>query len=690
MAPRVPGLFYSSKLQASLAWWKIPQNFTSNKVLRWIEHGVKIEFKKGLPFAPKPSAPKFVDPQDVEFVIQELLKGRKIGAYQDLAQGGEQFLSRSRVHTPPGKGKQRIVHALCSLNEATVKRQTTYEDLRMLTSVVRPQDFMLSLDVESAYFHVPIHPSHRKFFASHLALPLFVKNKFIELQPGGYFVCTRPDLAQVPSAQTPPHLRHHYHQVVEFSHAALPLGWTSSPRIWTSVMSVVAAALRRHGMRTLLYVDDLLIACSSFEEASRARLIIEETLLAAGIVRAPLKGCFDTPTQTLPDHLGFIISSLGKGALQVPERRCFALRRQARALLFEAAKNRRLVDSNLLRRFSGAAISCLPAVPLARFHLREVFNAQEQYKPKSFLPQAAVDSLLFWRNFSLKSPENLQELWPDQASTALYTDASGTTGWGSVLEPPHEATRSSAGWWASQELLEMIALKELKACRYGLLQNVEALRHRTVKLYQDNMAVVGALRKMSSKCPEIMAVIKELVPWLHDNKIRLEVVYIRSEANLADAPSRQRGLDMWSLQASTQQELLDKVQTTLGSPICTDPFACRQSTVAPRFATPLHCRQSSAFNGLLLDWSPPFTVWLNPPWHLLPQVLEKVRVSRARGILVYPFWPRQAWFQGVQQLSSEHYLLPPPHLCVRPHHPGIVEPFVNREVRLCAVVFDCA
>jgi hypothetical protein len=82
----------------------------------------------------------------------------------------------------------------------------------------------------------------------------------------------------VPSAQTPPHLRHHYHQVVEFSHAALPLGWTTSPRIWTSVMSVLAAAVRRHGMRTLFYVDDLLIACSSFEEASRARQIIEDTL----------------------------------------------------------------------------------------------------------------------------------------------------------------------------------------------------------------------------------------------------------------------------------------------------------------------------------------------------------------------------------------------------------------------------
>jgi hypothetical protein len=55
-------------------------------------------------------------------------------------------------------------------------------------------------------------------------------------------------------------------------------------------MSVVSAALRLHGMHTLLYVDDLLIVCSSFEDASQTLRIIEETLPAAGIVRAPLKG----------------------------------------------------------------------------------------------------------------------------------------------------------------------------------------------------------------------------------------------------------------------------------------------------------------------------------------------------------------------------------------------------------------
>ncbi len=131
-----------------------------------------MEFKKDLVFASKPSASKFVDPEVVDFAIKDLLKDRHIGTYQDLAPGGEQFLSRSRVHTPPGKGKQRIVHALCSLNEDTVKCQTTYEDLHQPPS-------------PTALCQQQVHrPADRR-----------------------YFVCTRPDLMPlVTSTQTPPHL----------------------------------------------------------------------------------------------------------------------------------------------------------------------------------------------------------------------------------------------------------------------------------------------------------------------------------------------------------------------------------------------------------------------------------------------------------------------------------------------------
>ena len=161
----------------------------------------------------------------------------------------------------------------------------------MLKSVVRSQDFILSLDVESVFFHVPINVKHRKFFSSHLALPLFVNNKFMELHPGGYFFCTTPDLTLlVPSTQTPLHLCHLYHQVEECSHVTLPLGWTTSSR-------------KQH-------VQD---------KSSRTRFSPW-----ASSVRHSRDPSILPPPQTLPDHLGFTISSIGKGTLRVPERRCFA------------------------------------------------------------------------------------------------------------------------------------------------------------------------------------------------------------------------------------------------------------------------------------------------------------------------------------------------------------------------------
>jgi hypothetical protein len=61
----------------------------------------------------------------------------------------------------------------------------------------------------------------------------------------------------------------------------------------------------------------------------------------------------------------------------------------------------------------------------------------------------------------------------------------------------------------------MMTVKELKTCRHELIQNVKTLHGHTVKLYQDNQAVCGTLRKMSSKCPPLMTEIKDLVPWLH-------------------------------------------------------------------------------------------------------------------------------------------------------------------------------
>jgi hypothetical protein len=57
-------------------------------------------------------------------------------------------------------------------------------------------------------------------------------------------------------------------------------------------------------------------------------------------------------------------------------------------------------------------------------------------------------------------------------------------------------------------------------------------------LFQDNQAVVGAMKAFSSSSPAMMVELREVWRILDDFKIRFVIEYIRSELNPADAPSR--------------------------------------------------------------------------------------------------------------------------------------------------------
>jgi hypothetical protein len=140
---------------------------------------------------------------------------------------------------------------------------------------------------------------------------------------------------------------------------------------------------------------------------------------------------------------------------------------------------------------------------------------------------------------------------------------------------------------------------------------------------------------MSSKCPEMMTEIKDLVPWLCDCKIRPEVDYIRRETNLVDVPTylvdvrspwnitmewRQRDLSICGPCSSPRNKSCFIWSSQPWGHRCTDPFACTQNTVASKR-------------------------YLNlPPVDLQP------------------------WFHEVQRLSPDptDVLLPAPHWCVKP------------------------
>ena len=120
MAPQVPGLFYSTKLQSSLAWWKQPLNFDSKKVVRYIELESRWSSKRAFPMLRNLQRRSF-RPARRRFCDSRSAQGQTNWGLSRPGTGSRAVsLQVKRVHTPPGKGKQRIVHALCSLNEATV------------------------------------------------------------------------------------------------------------------------------------------------------------------------------------------------------------------------------------------------------------------------------------------------------------------------------------------------------------------------------------------------------------------------------------------------------------------------------------------------------------------------------------------------------------------------------------------
>ena len=158
-------------------------------------------------------------------------------------------------------------------------------------------------------------------------------------------------------------------------------------------MKVIGRCLRRHGIRTLLFIDDALCALPSKADTLRDRDFIEQMFVRSGLTWAPDKGVW-TPTRHLPNHLGFDINTSGlRGQLEVPERRCRNVRTLAKDLLCRATRNSRKVSTDMLRSFTGKVSSVVAACSQARFRSRSLFDVSEEWNPTSTLDCQALRDL---------------------------------------------------------------------------------------------------------------------------------------------------------------------------------------------------------------------------------------------------------------------------------------------------------
>eukprot|EP00168_Porphyra_purpurea_P002129 TRINITY_DN124_c0_g1_i1.p2 TRINITY_DN124_c0_g1~~TRINITY_DN124_c0_g1_i1.p2 ORF type:complete len:773 (-),score=79.36 TRINITY_DN124_c0_g1_i1:1080-3191(-) len=550
--------------------------------------------------------------EDEEFLRKELTRGLLRGFYRELTEGeAEQAHCVVGAFVVRSAGKLRMVVDYRLPNRHLAERRFKYETLFDLAPQLRPGDSLLSWDIADAFFHLEIRPQDRKF------------------------LCFTA-LGRV------------------FEPVTMPFGLRLAPYYWTKVCRPVVAELRRLGFRIIAYVDDFGGAPPSEagkpatkDDAVAGGLVVRSLLARLGLTLHPKKGVWDGPV-SLP-LLGHVVDTQ-RGLFVLKPDRAEKIMKAAAALIGRASRNRRWVKAPALRRFCGLAVSSSLSVVSARYHLRCLYSSLGGAKTGGVrLDHQGMRDLAWWSDLT-RHAGLARALWPPEPSHTLHTDAS-LSGWGAVLD----GTMPAKGFHAPRYRGRHINLLELVTVRLGLqsFRRFLARRDTWLLLKSDSTVAVGAINAMSSRSPVIMQELRNLHDLCRTWGVSIRAEHLPSAVNAyADRLSREGDSTDWSVEASTFLQL-DK----MFGPHTTDWFASHLNARCPRFLSKDWTPGCAGVNALRHNWRRE-NGWANPPFNLMPAVVDKAVRDGAALTLVAPRWRAQPWYWRAVEECTHHFPLP--------------------------------
>lgn len=124
---------------------------------------------------------------------------------------------------------------------------------------------------------------------------------------------------------------------------------------------------------------------------------------------------------------------------------------------------------------------------------------------------------------------------PNVDDDIMYTDASGSFGFGGVFGTQWFQGSWSEGWWSEQN----IALLELVPIYVGIVLNVDKISNTVLQLFTDNLSLVAMMHTFYSRDKAINNLLKNLALFTLNNNIVVKTSHICGKANVdADKLSR--------------------------------------------------------------------------------------------------------------------------------------------------------
>lgn len=508
------------------------------------------------------------------------------------ADAAEKWLTRPRVVnplnvTPKKNGKLRLILDLRHVNNFLFIPKFKMDSLKLLHTLLQPDDAMFAIDLAHGYHQVQMHPDAYTYLG-------------FEWE-GHYYVFK-----------------------------ALPFGLASAPWCFTKVMREVAGSLRGRGVRLISYLDDYLFMVPKLDKrrADTIKHLVLCTFRDAGLTIN-----YDKSTLTFVDHLvhlGFLINIPGR-CIEVPEERW-----QAFQSLLQSALRARMVHVRMVASLAGHAISMSLALgPVARLFTRACYHLTCSNPMHRFvrLPDDVRAELTFWAG--LRRCDFTTPIWRSQAiaSCFIHTDA-GAKSWGGIVDG-----LKAQGYFSQAERGYSSTLRELLAVFHTLTSFGERLRYRRVQLFVDNQSVERII-PAGSMHKQLQALALKIF-WLTSSlNVRLLVEWIpREENKAADAITRWVDLDDWQL----HPDWFAFAQRKWG-PHSIDRFAGHNNHLLPGFNSLHACPGSAGVNAFAQsDWAQ-HNNWCNPPFSLIPDLIALLKEFKAEATVVVPFWPARPWW----------------------------------------------
>ena len=483
---------------------------------------------------------------------------------------------------------KRFNHAFL---DAPVFRMYTVKDVAML---LRPGDWAASIDLKDAYFHIPVNRRHRRFLRFGWIGRLL-------------------------------------------QYLVIPFGLRVAPWLFTTVTAPLKAWLRSRGIRSIFYLDDILIVGSTKEEC-QANLQLALTLLQDVGFLVNHKKSHLVPSQDFI-FLGLRWDTL-RGSIGVDDAKRVRLATMAASMAASSAPP----SCRDLQRLLGVMTSLIPAIPLillrSRFlqrSLSTVYSTDEDADlPVTLTWEARQD--LRWVA-ALLPRQCVAPMWPllmEDCDVEVSTDASDV-GWGIHFD----GRLISGAWSARLDAPDHINAKELMTLKIFLEEVLPTSTMPRKLLWRtDSTTAMSYVRRQGGTLSlPLLRLAAEILPFALLHSIRILPVFVPSEENLlADAASRFRTLPDWHLRADVFRLLVSR----WGLPAI-DLFATADSALLHRFYAWGDAAGAEAYDALAQTWNFPLAYAFPPP-ALLPRVLRKIEVSTGVFIVVTPFWTTQKWF----------------------------------------------